>query len=255
MRRRAGGPSIRGHPRRGRCRRHRRYGCRSSSKSGQVPEFGGGIEDSPDAATGVRLVGGFVGEEEGPEVEEHLELQLVAHEVQLEACRLDHVLSSVRGLEGTDIAGFERIEDLLPCSHGAPGVRSSRTALPDSSTVVPGIPILSRTYPRARSTMSMTNSEKASGDRANELYWGSDRSVNDLAEDLNLSKGALYSLIEPLPADLDCPECGGEMQYANRTARDRGIVTCAECELEEEETLVRIESGDDSVLSGSSGFG
>ena len=101
----------------------------------------------------------------------------------------------------------------------------------------------------------MTNSEKASGDRANELYWGSDRSVNDLAEDLNLSKGALYSLIEPLPADLDCPECGGEMQYQNRTARDRGIVTCAECELEEDETLVRIESGDDSVLSGSTGIG
>ncbi|HKK92836.1 MAG TPA: hypothetical protein VJ925_05355 [Longimicrobiales bacterium] len=103
--------------------------------------------------------------------------------------------------------------------------------------------------------MSKTNSQQASGDHANELYWGSDRSVNDLAEDLNLSKGALYALIEPLPAGLDCPECGGEMQYANRTARDRGIVTCAECELEEEETLVRIESGDDSVLSGSSGFG
>lgn len=99
----------------------------------------------------------------------------------------------------------------------------------------------------------MTNSEQASADRANELYWGSDLSVNDLTDDLNLSKGSLYALIEPLPADLTCPECGGEMQYANRTARDRGIVTCASCELEEEETLVRIEGGDTSALSGSAG--
>lgn len=94
----------------------------------------------------------------------------------------------------------------------------------------------------------MSNAEQASSERANELYWGSDRSVNDLAEDLNLSKGALYALIEPLPAGLDCPECGGQMQYANRTARDRGIVTCADCEMEEEETLVRIEAGDSSML-------
>ena len=85
-------------------------------------------------------------------------------------------------------------------------------------------------------------------ERANELYWGSDRSVNDLADDLDLSKGALYSLIRPLSAAVDCPECGGEMSYANRTARDRGLVTCEACGLEEEETLVRIESGDTSVL-------
>lgn len=90
-------------------------------------------------------------------------------------------------------------------------------------------------------------------ERANELYWGSDRSVNELAEDLDLSKGALYSLIRPLAAGLDCPECGGEMSYANRTARDRGYVTCGGCGLEEEETLVRIESGDTSVLPDSVG--
>jgi len=101
--------------------------------------------------------------------------------------------------------------------------------------------------------MSSSNSEQPSGERANELYWGSDRSVNDLAEDLDLSKGALYALIDPLPAGLDCLECGGQMQYANRTARDRGIVTCADCEVEEEETLVRIEGGDSSMLSDSAG--
>lgn len=95
--------------------------------------------------------------------------------------------------------------------------------------------------------MASTTSDRPA-ERANELYWGSDRSVNELAEDLNLSKGALYALIQPRAAGLDCPECGGEMHYANRTARDRGYVTCAGCGLEEEETLVRIESGDTSVL-------
>lgn len=90
-------------------------------------------------------------------------------------------------------------------------------------------------------------------ERANELYWGSDLSVNDLADELGLSKGALYSSIRPLPADLDCPECGGRMTYANRTARDRGYVTCENCGLEEEETLVRIESGDTSALPDSVG--
>lgn len=95
--------------------------------------------------------------------------------------------------------------------------------------------------------MASTTSDH-DAERANELYWGSDRSVNDLADDLELSKGALYALIDPLPADLECPECGGEMHYANRTARDRGYVTCEDCGLEEEETLVRIESGDTSAL-------
>lgn len=92
----------------------------------------------------------------------------------------------------------------------------------------------------------MTSSSPAqdSAERANELYWGSDRSVNELAEDLDLSKGALYGLIEPLPAGLDCPECPGTLEYANRTAREKGFVTCAVCDFEEEEVLVRAEAGD-----------
>src|SRR5690606_33629189 len=45
-------------------------------------------------------------------------------------------------------------------------------------------------------------------DRANELYWGSNRSVNQIAEDLDLSKGALYGMIRPLPAAMGCPACG-----------------------------------------------
>jgi len=65
--------------------------------------------------------------------------------------------------------------------------------------------------------------------QANELYWSSSESVNQLAEALDLSKGALYALIRPLPTGHACPECGAEMVFQHRTARDRGLGTCPEC--------------------------
>ena len=71
--------------------------------------------------------------------------------------------------------------------------------------------------------------------RANDLYWGSETSVNSLAEELDLSKGALYDMIEPYPAGIPCPNGDGEMGYANRTARDRGFVVCDHCGFEDEE--------------------
>lgn len=75
-------------------------------------------------------------------------------------------------------------------------------------------------------------------DRANDLYWGSDASVNRLADELDLSKGALYDVIRPYPAGMPCPNGDGEMGYPNRTARDRGFVTCGTCGLEDEEAHV-----------------
>jgi endogenous inhibitor of DNA gyrase (YacG/DUF329 family) len=76
-------------------------------------------------------------------------------------------------------------------------------------------------------------------DRANELYWGSDRSVNQIAEDLDLSKGALYGMIRPLAAALGCPGCGTEVVHSNRTARERRLVDCPACGWDgaEDETL------------------
>lgn len=67
-------------------------------------------------------------------------------------------------------------------------------------------------------------------ERANELYWGSDESVNQIADDLELSKGALYGIIEPEPSGLGCPLCGAEVVYANRTAKERGMLACPTCE-------------------------
>ena len=70
--------------------------------------------------------------------------------------------------------------------------------------------------------------------RANDLYWRSEASVNRLARDLKLSKGALYQIIAPLPAGLRCPRCRAEMGYPNRTARERGIASCGACRFEDE---------------------
>jgi hypothetical protein len=83
--------------------------------------------------------------------------------------------------------------------------------------------------------------EAALRERANDLYWGSEESVSSIADDLDLSKGALYGLVTPRPSGLPCPRCSAEMEYPNRTARDKGFLVCPECDLEEDEELVRVE--------------
>lgn len=69
-------------------------------------------------------------------------------------------------------------------------------------------------------------------DKANELYWSSDLSVNQIAEDLDLSKGMLYGLIEPEATGRACPECGSAAVWAHRTAKAKGTVSCASCSWE-----------------------
>ncbi len=82
---------------------------------------------------------------------------------------------------------------------------------------------------------------------ANELYWSSEFSVNQIAEQMDLSKGALYGMIRPLPAGLGCPDCGTEAAYGNRTAKDRGLVACPECGWEGSEDDAESDGGDASV--------
>ena len=74
--------------------------------------------------------------------------------------------------------------------------------------------------------------------RANTLYWESDDSVNDIADKLDLSKGALYAVVQPLQTSEPCPECGTLLEFSNRSAREKGLVACPSCELEEELALV-----------------
>lgn len=86
--------------------------------------------------------------------------------------------------------------------------------------------------------------------RANVLYWDSDASVNEIAEQLDLSKGTLYGMIRPRTAGLACPECGDDMEYPNRTAREKGFVTCGGCGFEEEESLVLEAAAQDLEAAG-----
>jgi len=76
-------------------------------------------------------------------------------------------------------------------------------------------------------------------EEANRLYWESDQSVNHIGEALDLSKGVLYGLIAAFPAGLPCPGCSEEMAFPNRTARDKGFLSCPECGMEEEAAAVR----------------
>ena len=71
--------------------------------------------------------------------------------------------------------------------------------------------------------------------RANAFYWQSNRSVNQIAAEMDLSKGTLYGLIDPLLTDLACPRCSSSLAYANRTARDRGLLSCPNCDVEVDE--------------------
>jgi predicted RNA-binding Zn-ribbon protein involved in translation (DUF1610 family) len=67
---------------------------------------------------------------------------------------------------------------------------------------------------------------------ANRRYWSSDASVNQIAEEMGLSKSSLYGMIEQLHSGLACPECSSELVFPNRTARDRKLVNCPACGFE-----------------------
>ncbi|MEZ4417392.1 MAG: hypothetical protein R3E10_16680 [Gemmatimonadota bacterium] len=76
---------------------------------------------------------------------------------------------------------------------------------------------------------------------ANRLYWSSNKGVNQIADDLGMSKGMLYAAIRPLPSEYACPLCQGELVYANRTALERQVLSCPECEHEFEERAAKLQ--------------
>lgn len=82
----------------------------------------------------------------------------------------------------------------------------------------------------------MTVGQAELAKRVNRMYWDSDESVNRIAERLDLSKGALYGMIEPAPADRTCPDCTSLLSFGNRTARDRGLAECVPCSVVGEPT-------------------
>jgi len=83
--------------------------------------------------------------------------------------------------------------------------------------------------------MSGTAVDRETEGRANELYWSSRWSVNQIAEELDLSKGTLYGIIRPLPSGLTCPACTQETVYSNRTAKEHSLLACPSCGWEGDE--------------------
>jgi hypothetical protein len=75
----------------------------------------------------------------------------------------------------------------------------------------------------------MTPSDPAAAGEANRLYWESEDSVAEIAERLDLSRRALYEVIEPLPTGAACEVCGGPLSFENRSARTAGDATCVIC--------------------------
>lgn len=63
----------------------------------------------------------------------------------------------------------------------------------------------------------------------NRRYWESDASVSQIADALDISRRALYDGIEPLPAGVSCPACGGMLGFRNRTAAENQEVECTDC--------------------------
>ena len=82
-------------------------------------------------------------------------------------------------------------------------------------------------------------------EEANRLYWASDKGVNQLAEELGVSKGMLYNAIQPKPSGLRCIDCQAQLVYANRTALERSMLSCPSCgtEVPEREAKLNLWEG------------
>lgn len=64
---------------------------------------------------------------------------------------------------------------------------------------------------------------------ANRLYWETDAPVSVIADQLGLSRRALYELLEPMALPEPCPSCGGRLIFENRLARSAAEVVCEAC--------------------------
>jgi NAD-dependent SIR2 family protein deacetylase len=66
-------------------------------------------------------------------------------------------------------------------------------------------------------------------EQANELYWNSTDTVDQLASQLGMSRKAVYSSVQPLPAGAKCVHCGEALVFMNRTSRSSGLASCSAC--------------------------
>lgn len=75
----------------------------------------------------------------------------------------------------------------------------------------------------------MTETADSTAMEANRLYWETDHSVADIAQQLDISRRALYNAVQPLSLDSTCDVCGGVLVYENRSARTSGQPACPAC--------------------------
>lgn len=66
-------------------------------------------------------------------------------------------------------------------------------------------------------------------EQANELYWTSSDTVEQVASRLGMSRKAVYGAVQPTPAGGACASCGGPLVFGNRTHRAAGTATCDAC--------------------------
>lgn len=74
--------------------------------------------------------------------------------------------------------------------------------------------------------MTASQLADAQHERANLLYWNSSETVDRIAEQLGMSRNALYQSVRPSPAGVECPDCGEELVFPNRSSRLAGRALC-----------------------------
>jgi hypothetical protein len=94
----------------------------------------------------------------------------------------------------------------------------------------------------------MSEIDRSAVEKANRLYWESDASVADIAEQMGWSRRALYDAVEPLPTERPCSTCGTPLVYANRSARTAGTLTCVACAERAAERESELTARDDARL-------
>ena len=83
------------------------------------------------------------------------------------------------------------------------------------------------------------NEPPADADRVNDLYWASERTVDEIVADLAIGRSTLYAALEPLQIGVLC-ECGGTFAFANRMSRSAGRAFCLDCGAEQLADLVEV---------------
>jgi len=58
------------------------------------------------------------------------------------------------------------------------------------------------------------------------MYWNTDVPVRTIAEEVGMSRSAVYGAIEPLGTGVRSPEGDADLVFTNRTNRDQGLGTC-----------------------------